>query len=367
MKTSRILVLLLSLAMVLVLVAACGQEAESPTSGPAAGQSGTAGSQPAAVELPKVVNIGTNQVGSTYHSVGSVLATVMTKYSPIPAKVVPLTGSLEWIPMMLTKEIDLGIVGDYEAWAALHGKEDFEKLGQGKGFPLRLVAAGHHNQTTMLTSEASGIKTGADLKGKRVTLTYSAGGLILKKQPYAFLANLGLQPGDVKDVPMSAMAEGVKAVIEGRADVAMDVSLTAPAVQELEAAKGARFISLDPSSEAIARAAEIIPGFQVKKVDPAPGRAGVKEPTYFADYPVYLVSRADLPDQAVGELLKALWDHNDEIVSAAKPLNEWTKAAFVTSNPIIPYHPGAVKFYKEIGAWPSDLDAKQDQLLQEAK
>lgn len=365
MKTSRTVLLLLSLAMLLVLVAACGQGAESSTPGAVAEPSGTAGPEPAAAELPKVVNIGTNQVGSTFHSVGSVLATVMTKYSPIPAKVVPLTGSLEWIPMMLTKEIDLGIVGDYEAWAALHGKEDFEKLGQGNGFPLRLVATGHHNQTTLLTSEASGIQKGEDLKGKRVVLTYSAGGLILKKQSYAFLANLGLQPNDVKDVPVSGHAEGIRAVIEGRADVAMVVSLTAPAVQEVEAAKGARFLSLDPSPEAVGRAAEVMPSFQVKKVDPGP--AGVKEPTYFADYPVYLVSRADLPDQAVEELLKALWDHNDEVVSGPKPLDEWSKASFVTANAIIPYHPGAVKFYKEVGAWPSDLDAKQDQLLQEAK
>jgi hypothetical protein len=37
----------------------------------------------------------------------------------------------------------------------------------------------------------------------------------------------------------------------------------------------------------------------------------------------------------------------------------------VTKTATVPYHPGAVKFYKEVGAWGAEMDGVQKKLLEE--
>lgn len=86
---------------------------------------------------------------------------------------------------------------------------------------------------------------------------------------------------------------------------------------------------------------------------------------YLWAYDIYLVSRAELPDDAVYQMVKALWENYKEFAPIHPLLKEWTPERFVSKEARIPYHPGAVKFYKERGAWTSEMEKLQTALLAE--
>jgi len=79
-----------------------------------------------------------------------------------------------------------------------------------------------------------------------------------------------------------------------------------------------------------------------------------------------IISRPDL-DEALGySIVKAVYDHQQEFWSYHAGAKSWTLVNTV-SMWAIPFHPGAIKYYKEKGIWKGDMDAKQSQLLEKFK
>ena len=105
---------------------------------------------------------------------------------------------------------------------------------------------------------------------------------------------------------------------------------------------------------------------EVAYVEKVPGGIfpGVSEPQYLMHMDVIFVAREDISEDAIYELTKAIWEHNAELVK--KPgLMEWTTEKFLTKEPGLPYHEGAIKFYKEIGVWDKKMDKFQKAVLAE--
>jgi TRAP-type uncharacterized transport system substrate-binding protein len=156
---------------------------------------------------------------------------------------------------------------------------------------------------------------------------------------------------------------GVRAIIEGRADAtysALGMSVTA----ELDAEKGARFLSNDPAPESVKRMQEHFPCYLVR-VMPGPGMIGIREPGYLMSFNFYLVGSERLSNDVAYTVVKTLWEHDKELGPIHVRLKDWTKDRFVTDRATIPYHPGAISFYKEVGAWGTEMDNLQKQLLGE--
>jgi TRAP transporter TAXI family solute receptor len=203
-------------------------------------------------------------------------------------------------------------------------------------------------------------KTVADLKGRRVVSFRE--GTHFDLYTKARLANGGLTLKDVKQVPAANPIESARAVMEGRAD-AGDVALGAPIVAEAVAKVNARFLSLDPSPAAVKRLKKFV---EVAYVAQVPGGVymGVPEPQYLMYMDTVFVAREDISEAAVYEITKAIWEHNAELVK--KPgLMDWTTDKFLKTEPRLPYHPGAIKFYKEIGLWTKKMEKFQKAVLAE--
>ena len=317
-----------------------------------------------AEQLPSMLNIGTHPVGSFFNVVGTAVATVVGRHAPMKTTVKPMAGPSAWYPLLITQEIDLGVLNNWDAEKGYLGEFVYEKLSKGKGFPVRLIAISVNNAIGLSVAADSGIYKYSDLKGKRV-----AGNLptpSLQLQTEALLLNGGVTWSEIKPIPVSSVAEGVKAVIEGRSDASATCTIGMPIMEELQAKRGARILPLDPSPEAMKRVREKFSGYPIK-ITPGPGKTGVEKEQYLWAYDIYLIGRQDLPDEAAYQVVKALWENHKELAPIHVLLKNWTPERFVSKEALIPYHPGAVKFYKEKGAWTDEMAKLQETLLARKK
>ncbi len=125
-------------------------------------------------------------------------------------------------------------------------------------------------------------------------------------------------------------------------------------------------LSIDPSPEAVKRMQQHFPGYIVQ-VKPGPGMTGVKEPIWVMGYDFYLVAAQQMKEDVAYMIVKTLWEKDKDLGPMHPRLKDWTKNRYVTPKATIPYHPGAIKFYKEVGAWTAEMDKLQQRLLAEKK
>ena len=361
----RKLIIMVFMVLLTFALVGCGNKAATEDQNKAKEQSQAQDQSKPQEEQIKVLSLGTHAVGSLVNTVGTGLATELSKTMGIEVKTVPLTGPQEWLPMLNSGEMDLGVMNNWDSKMGWMGKDTYGPISENKGFPISLVATGGTTLIGELVPNDSDIKTGADLKGKNFAgiITGSSG---ITAQEDAFLANYGLTRKDVKEVAVPSIAAAAQAVIEGKAD-ATGVALGMAKIAELDAAKGARFLSLDPSPEAQKRTNEFYPGKMVQ-ASPGPKTVGVREPnTNFWSYNMYFVTRNDLSETAVYNMVKNLWENNQELTAMNANMAGWTTDKFAVEDATIPYHPGAVKFYKEKGVWTDAMEKNQQELLASKK
>ncbi len=316
-----------------------------------------------AQQLPGILNVGTHPIGSFFNIVGTATATVVGKYTPMKTTVKPMAGPSAWYPMLATQEIDLGILNNWDAEKGYLGESVYEKLSKGKGFPVRLVAISVNNAIGLIVAANSKIYKYSDLKGKKVAGNYPTPSLQLQTE--ALLGNGGVKWSEVTPIPVSSITEGVKAVIEGRADAA-NVTIGTPIIEELHAKSGARFLPLDSSQEAVKRSREKFPGYPIL-ITPGSGRTGIEKEQAMWAYDIYVVGREDLSDEAAYQVVKAMWENYKDFAPIHVLLKDWTRERFVSREALIPYHPGAVRFYKEKRVWTDEMAKLQESLLAKKK
>ena len=311
-----------------------------------------------ALAQQKRVVLGGNPPGSVLFAMASGFSSIVTKHTGIKLDIFP-QGQTVYFPMMETGEVDMGIVNSIDAGFAYRGEAPYKKVTQGKGFNIRTLMAGSPFQVSVVASERSGIKTLADLKGKRMVVEYGrffGAGLTARSA----LANAGLTIKDIIPVKVTSTTEGIRAVIEGRADVAT-AAVGMGIVRELKLARGARMLAIDPSPAAMKRVQKIAPGFSA--LPAKPNGVAVLTTTIVFTYPLSIMVRRDLDKKTVKTVIRAFWDNYKELQPIHPRLRQWTPDRFATTGVVIPYHPAAIEFYKEKGVWTREIDAHNKSVI----
>jgi TRAP transporter TAXI family solute receptor len=315
-----------------------------------------------AQQLPKSVAIGSNPPGSLFYALGSGLAKVISDASPIQAQIQPYAGTSTFVPLFTSGELDLGVVNAVDMGMVYQGKK--LQVGGRNPFPhvpsSRLIMRGSPLRSSLLVRKDSPIKTISDVKGKRVTGEYPAQ-LAVWYNVFGSLSNGGLTWNDVKVVPVPAVNEGVDALVQGRADVTTHAMGSAK-VKEADSAIGIRYIPLDCSKQGEARIKKAVPGYYLSVVK-AGSTTGAVEDICAYTYDIYLVGHKDLSDAAVRNIIQAIWVNIDKLPQFHPGFAEWTRARAVDPEVTIPYHPAAIRYFKDSGAWAARMDEVQRRLL----
>ena len=206
---------------------------------------------------------------------------------------------------------------------------------------LRTVAGIYPNYIQIVASADSGIKTLADLKGKRISVGAPRSGTELNAR--AILKAAGMTYKDFAKVEFLPFGESVELIKNRQLDVTLQsAGLGVASIRDLATSVKINVVS--------------IPADVVAKIgDPAYQAATIPANTYgeHAATPTvtvknFLVTHEGVPADTVYAMTKALFTNLDQMVaahSAAKAIN----AADAPKYPPVPLHPGAEKYYREAG------------------
>ncbi|OGA12413.1 MAG: hypothetical protein A3H32_02020 [Betaproteobacteria bacterium RIFCSPLOWO2_02_FULL_63_19] len=304
---------------------------------------------PVAAQQKDIV-IGTHEAGSSHYLAGAAIADVLSKHSGMTGKLVAVSGAGVWLPMMDNREVDLGVESFHGVWQAYHGVKPFAKA-----YNVRLVLVGGGINVGLYVRDDSPAKSRKDIKGLRIGARYP-GAPNIATYAEAELANVGLDWSNVTSVPRTSLYAGQREdVTQKRLDV-FYASVGSAVTRELDSNVGIRFLGADNTPEAVARMRKVYPAM-LTRVEP--GAPGIKQPMWLTYLPAYLVVRTDLPDEVVYKVAKTLWEKNAELRKVDAKMKSWTTANYATDQAAIPYHSGAIRFYKEMKAWSAAAEKNQ--------
>lgn len=335
---------------------------------PFAVMSAEASAKESIAKLPKKVVVGTLSPGGMMHAVTSGLAKVASDNSPTTLVVVPGNLVLS-VPNMDKTGQPMLVLADantfYQAYTGKIAPEPTIKgMPQKNFYPhacgnVRAVMAGSNFTFGFLARNDSGLEKVEDLKGKRIAWGWAEAPFQLNNT-LTSLYNAGLTIDDVKTVPVSEMVASVRALSDGRLD-ATNVAVGMGAISEADAMVGVHYLDQLMTPEAIKQARRCRAGVKVLPIPPGP--AGLKRKTNLMASPMVVAASTHLDSDVAYALLHVWWDNHEKWQGMHPILKLWTQKSFFIKEMTVPYHDGAVKFYKEKGLWDAEMDQIQAQLL----
>ncbi len=300
----------------------------------------------AAPASAQIYSLGTGKQGFFTYSAGAAIAKVAAD-GGLNLRVKPFGGTSAYVPGVNAGEQQFGLANELETHFAVTGT----MIYKGKPQPnLRVVAVLTPLYSEFLVAKDSPIKSIADLKGKRVPSGY-ASQRVLQVLTMGALANGGLSMKDVQGVPVPNVVGGANEYLQGKADVFM-FAVGSGKVAEVNAKKPVRVLAVDHSKAAMDRMRKFIPVAYATILKPGKGRAGVDQPTWVYAYDYLVLANDKVPDDVVYKLTKLLHDHKKELAANFGALHGFDPNRMSKEMKPAQFHPGAIKYYKEIGEWP---------------
>lgn len=329
--------------------------------------SGAAGA--ADVKLPRQIIIASNRVGGVANTMANGFASVLTKHVGTKATVRPVGNAAKWMGMIKSGDIDLGMTSVTELSWAFWGTNAY------KGKPNRtfsLVALGRQQAWAFMVPADSPVHTTDQLKkwmkGKRISHKWI--NPIIDHLNLAGLANLGfaggLEEAGLTAVPVSNYKVFVSLWNENKVDM-VGTPPGIPLIQRMNASRKVRFIPMYTDAAAVARMQKREPAYYI--VTQKGGVPGVDKDMPALGFDYCIIARDSLDKAVVRKILATLHDHQEELGKTHRLVKGWlpAKAHWAKARTVLPYHSGAVEFYKSKGLWSDKMNARQAELMARAK
>jgi TRAP transporter TAXI family solute receptor len=293
------------------------------------------------VAAAQFINILTGGTSGIYYPLGIGLSNIYSKALPDAKVSVQSTkASVENLNLLESGRGEAALtLGDALslAWA---GNKDagYEKPLRN----LRGISAMHANYVQIVARADSGIRTLADLKGKRVSVGATKSGTELNAR--AVFAAAGLKYSDFAKVEYLPYKQSADLLQNRQIDVTLQsAGLGNPALRDLANSVDVVFIPIPPDV-----VAKIGDKAYVDGVIPADTYKGQTAAVPVAKIENFLVTRKGVSTDTVYKMTKAMYEHLDELVAAHAAAKSIKLDNAIAGMPI-PLHPGAEKYYREVG------------------
>nr|WP_314807156.1 TAXI family TRAP transporter solute-binding subunit [uncultured Selenomonas sp.] len=291
------------------------------------------------VEGKKFLNIGTGGTAGTYYPIGGAIAEVLNKEIPGMSANAQSTGaSVANVNMLGDGTIDLATVQNDIAYYAANGTEMFvDKKVNG----LKGIAALYPETCQFVTLRSSGIKSLAELKGRRVAV--GAVGSGVEANVRQILAAYGVSYDDI-DAKFLSFAEGASALKDGNVDVAvLTAGYPTASVQDIAAQHPVRLL---PVEDKVADDLIAQYPFYTKTVIPAGTYVGFDEAVPSVSVMAMLVAGPTVNEELGYTVTKAIFSNLDRLRTAHPVARQITRET-VQTGMSLPMNAGAEKFFNE--------------------
>lgn len=286
------------------------------------------------------LSIATGGTGGVYYPMGGGLAEIINNRVDGYSATAEVTGaSVENMGLIATGDADLAFALADTVYQAYAGEGRFE--GQQLDM-VRGLASVYSNMVQIVALQSSGITSLEDLRGKRVSVGAPGSGTEINAQ--AILEANGISYDDI-NVQRLNFNETADALANGDIDAGF-WSVGAPTSSIMNLATTQSIVMLELSDDEIAAAREADPIFAQTTL--AGGiYDGVGETTVLG-VPNVLVVSAEMSDDLAYELARAMFENIADLRAVHPAANETTVEFTVSATPV-PLHPGAIRYYEEIG------------------
>ncbi|MFC7369230.1 TAXI family TRAP transporter solute-binding subunit [Vreelandella zhaodongensis] len=298
-----------------------------------------------AVALPasaQQLSIATGGTGGVYYPIGGGFAEMINNHIEGAQATAEVTGaSVENMGLIMRGDADLALALADTVYQAYNGSGDFE----GRQIEnTRALASVYPNAVQLVTLADSDIQTIADLAGKRVSVGAPGSGTELNAR--AVLEANGISYDDFSPQRLN-FNETADAIRDGDIDAGFwSVGPPTSSILNLAATRDIRLIGL--SDEEIANAQEAEAVFAPYEL--AAGMYdGMDEAVQTIGIPNVLVVNSDMDEELAYQLTQLLFESTDELIAVHPAANDTTIEFTMNSTPV-PLHPGAIRYFEEVGA-----------------
>lgn len=279
-----------------------------------------------------------------------VIAKAIQKNSSLQMRVVPYRGNAAEMAAVNAEEVEFSLMDATDATEAINGDGEFK----GRALKnLRVAFTVFPLMVGIMVRADSDIKSLSDLKGRKFPTGWSNfknGGVLAN----ANLTTVGLSLDDVDPVPATGLIQAADDFIAGRTEGTV-FAIGAPKVAEANAALGGvRFLPINTSDKAIAAMKSIRSEYFVITAPPLPHFAGVKKPTPVVGFNMVILAGVNVSEDAIYDVVKAAHASKKDLVAGHPSFNAFNPKRMAVKYGSLKYHPGAIRFYKEIGIWPGN-------------
>jgi TRAP transporter TAXI family solute receptor len=287
---------------------------------------------------PDHLTIGTASPGGTYYVYGEGLAKILTRALDLPVTMRPTDGPTQNIELLEAGEAKVVFVTSGIALQAWNATGVW--AGKKPARSMRAMFPMYDTPFQLLVFQESNIRSAADMAGKRIGIG-PRGGTSATYIP-EFFSTLKIAAtfvfGEWSDLAAQMNARTIDVLAVG-------AGVPFPSFIELEAKNRVRYVTLSPENIAALRLA-------MPELSPSRVPAGTY-PSLLRDYQTlglynFAVAHADLPADLVYNIVRVVFDKHEEMMEVHASAAA-TVPANMERNTFLPLHPGAIRFYRQIG------------------
>jgi len=292
----------------------------------------------------KTMAIGTGGTGGVYYPLGGAIANVLSKNLPNVQATAEVTGgSVDNLKLIASGQSEMGFTMADAAFDAFKGEDKFK----GNKVPLQTLLVVYPNRMHVVTIEGSGIEKMSDMKGKRVST--GSPGSATEVMAFRVIEAAGLDKD--KDVKRERLgvAESVNAIKDRKIDAFFWVGgIPTAAVTDLAATPGVKMKLVD-HADVVDKMNEKYGKLYSPGDIKSGSYPGQDKDNKIAEVWNLIVTGSKMSDDDAYKIVKTLVEKKADIVAVHKEALSFSMDNQVSTRSPIPFHPGALKYFKENG------------------
>lgn len=322
----------------------------------------TAAAQDSTVKLPNTIAWSAYDVGSAGYNQAVAIGNALKNTYGINLRVLPGKNDVSRNLVLREKKVQFSATGVGGAYLAQEGVFEFGVKAWGPQ-PVRALLLNQAEQYLSVAAAGdAGIKTIADLKGKRVT--WVIGAPSLNQNITALLAFSDLTWDDVQKVEFGGYGAAWEGILNNQADAGFTSSVAGHLYKLESSPRGLAHPTVPhDDAEGWQRLRSRAPYYVPVMASEGPGLAkdkAVESAAY--PYPI-LIAYKDQSEDLAYNMTKAMVESFDHYKDGAPGAGGWSLQRQVFDW-VVPWHDGAIRYFKEIGAWTPEYQAHNETLLQ---